>query len=46
MKLLRASLQSGAVDALSLVLAEAEKWGVALQVRRPVLQDEPEAAQV
>lgn len=44
MKLLRASLQSGSVDALSIVLDEASKWGVPLQVQRPMPQQEAEAA--
>ena len=34
MKCIRASLESGPVDALNIALAEVEKWGVKLQVRR------------
>ena len=41
MKLIRASLRSSGVDVLSVLLTELEKWGVALQVRRPVPEPEP-----
>jgi putative zinc finger/helix-turn-helix YgiT family protein len=35
MKLVRQSLQSGPVDVLTLLLEEAKKWGVIIEVRRP-----------
>ncbi len=40
MKIVRASLQQGKVDAIDLLLDEAKKWGLELEVQREVVEEE------